>query len=131
MGFREQGVPDACYFGCPSINFPTLEAASNIAERDIVLAQQIHISDEGIAALQERANKCAVDAERVTGPVEKLSGPWRPEIPDAIRGKIAPIECCHIAGIIALNFDKKDPIGEYHIRRPGAEPETDKLTEEN
>jgi hypothetical protein len=116
MGFREQGVPAACYFGCPEINFPQLELASNTAERDIILAEHAGVSEQGMTALRDAAASRAVDAEKVTGPVDKLSAPWRPETPDAIRGKITPIECCRYAGIIALDMTGKT--GTHRIRRP-------------
>ena len=119
MGFREQGVPEACYFGCPEIDFAKLELESNTAERDIILAEQAGVSQQGVAALRERAAACAVDAENVTRcATDKLSAPWRPEVPDALSGKITPIECCRIAGIIAISSDKRDTVGTHRIRRP-------------
>ena len=127
MGFREQGVPEACYFGCPEINFAQLELASNVAEADIIRAEQAGVSQQGMAALREAAAARAVNARRVVGrPAEKLSAPWRPDRPPELHGKIAPIECCRYAGLVVMDFSTKDS-GVHRIKRPNNSPNS--LTE--
>ena len=114
MNFREMGVPEACYFGCPSTNFRELEKEFNAAEAAVTEARE----SGDRAAIAEATRNYGAPLNRAGSVIENIpdqaDGPWGvtflEDTPHDVRSKVQAQRCCRYAGIviIAPGKDMKD-----------------------
>jgi hypothetical protein len=113
MGFLAQGVSPECFYGCPDIDFKGQDAKLAALQQDAALPD---LSEHGLAVLRQAADDITA---RITGgrPVDKLTGPWRGDVPEPVRNRHSGLVCCRYAGVVIV----EGPGKTHEILRPGAE----------
>ncbi|HSW66825.1 MAG TPA: hypothetical protein VLI54_06835 [Bacillota bacterium] len=103
FSFLAAGMDPACYFGCPSTDFRSIEQGVQTREHDVLLAQQAGVSEAGVVHLAERVADARHEANQTLARVPTEScGPWR--VPEEhaknVGGQV--IRCCRYSGVTVV-----------------------------
>jgi hypothetical protein len=118
MDFRDMGVPDACYFGCPDTNFRALEARLTDAEAAVTTAKEAGVFATRMEALRGYGEVLKGAGQELSEFPDGANGPWRVEFPEGtdpeVRSKVHPLRCCHYAGVLVVGAE----VPAIAIKRP-------------
>jgi hypothetical protein len=110
MDFREMGVPEACYFGCPSTDFRALEVKMAEAETAFVAARESGDSATRMQTLRDYGGTLQGIGQELREFPDGADGPWRATVPEgatpAVRAEAQTLRCCHYAGIVIVGAEK-------------------------
>jgi hypothetical protein len=107
------GVPDACYYGCPTNNFREMEEQARAVEAATVAAQEAGDRQASGQALRDHGDMLKRIGNSICNIPDNADGPWRavaPEgTPQEITARLQGQRCCRFAGVVVIAPGKNLP----------------------